>query len=81
MFEKMANYANEYGNPQSCPYFSLDGNNPMKKEEWAAMRSKFSCPHGFTNVWERNALHGKERIKIDFKGLYSEVGSMLINCI
>ena len=29
------------------------------------MRSKFKCPHGFTNVWERNALHGKEREKVD----------------
>ena len=27
------------------------------------MRSKFYCPHGFTNVWNRNALRGKERIK------------------
>lgn len=27
------------------------------------MRSKFKCPHGFTNVWERAALRGKERIK------------------
>ena len=27
------------------------------------MRSKFHCPHGFTNVWERGALRGIERFK------------------
>jgi site-specific DNA-methyltransferase (adenine-specific) len=27
------------------------------------MRYKFHCPHGYTNVWERSALRGKERIK------------------
>jgi site-specific DNA-methyltransferase (adenine-specific) len=29
------------------------------------MRSKFNCPHGFTNVWDRNALHGAERFKLN----------------
>jgi len=28
------------------------------------MRSKFRCPHGFTNVWDRQALRGDERVKI-----------------
>ncbi len=28
------------------------------------MRSKFSCPMGFTNVWNRNPLKGKERVKV-----------------
>jgi len=27
------------------------------------MRSKFFCPHGVTNVWERNAVRGQERVK------------------
>jgi site-specific DNA-methyltransferase (adenine-specific) len=27
------------------------------------MRSKFTCPHGYTNVWERPALWGSERFK------------------
>jgi len=31
------------------------------------MRSKFKCPHGITNVWERPPLNGKERIKVDGK--------------
>ncbi len=37
----------------------------MTKEEWARMRAKFYCPHGYTNVWDRNSLRGKERITID----------------
>ncbi|GAA6623090.1 DNA methyltransferase [Scytonema sp. NUACC26] len=65
MFEKMSNYANQYGNPDGRPYFSRDKKTPMTKEEWKAMRSKFYCPHGITNVWERNALRGKERITIN----------------
>lgn len=64
MFEKISQYANKYGNPDGKPYFSRDGKNPIIKQEWAAMRSKFYCPYGYTNVWERNALRGKERINI-----------------
>jgi len=29
------------------------------------MRAKFHCPHGFTNVWDRPALHGPERVKLN----------------
>ena len=35
----------------------------MTGKEWERMRSKFYCPHGYTNVWDRNALRGKERLK------------------
>jgi len=63
MFERLVNYANEYGSPQGKPYFSLDGNQPLTGQEWSKMRSKFRCPHGFTNVWERQALRGDERVK------------------
>ena len=65
MFEKMQRHANEHGDPAGRPYFSLDGVQPANAEEWARMRSKFKCPHGFTNVWERNALHGREREKVN----------------
>ncbi len=65
MFEKLVIYANKFGKSEGKPYFSLNKKNPMSKEEWATMRSKFSCPHGFTNVWERNALRGKERVTIN----------------
>jgi site-specific DNA-methyltransferase (adenine-specific) len=63
MFERLVAYANEHGKPEGRPYFSTDGKKPMTKEQWAKTRSHFNCPHGVTNVWQRNAIHGAERIK------------------
>lgn len=65
MFLKMQKYVNIYGNPTGRPYFSIDGKQPGTAEQWAALRSKFNCPHGFTNIWERPALRGSERFKIN----------------
>jgi len=28
------------------------------------MRAKFDCPHGVTNVWDRPAVRGAERVKV-----------------
>jgi site-specific DNA-methyltransferase (adenine-specific) len=63
MFEKMVAYANEHGSPKGRPYFSQDGLRPMTGEEWAKTRTLFNCPHGVTNVWARDPVHGPERIK------------------
>jgi DNA modification methylase len=63
MFEKMADYANKFGNEEGKPYFSRNGKYPLTAEEWNQMRAKFNCPHGFTNVWERNPLRDRERVK------------------
>jgi hypothetical protein len=65
MFARMQEYANKHGDPKGRPYFSIDGAAPATAEAWAGMRSKFHCPHGVTNVWERTALHGKEREKVN----------------
>ena len=62
MFARLAEYANAHGRAEGRPYFSRDGRRPLTAGEWAEMRSTFKCPHGFTNVWERGALHGGERI-------------------
>lgn len=65
MFQKMQEYANLHGKEDGRPYFSLDGGKtPGTAEQWEMMRAKFRCPHGFTNVWERPALRGKERYKV-----------------
>ncbi|MEA5421540.1 DNA methyltransferase [Spirulina sp. CCNP1310] len=64
MFEKLVNYANVHGHCEGKPYFSVNGHQPLTGQEWSQMRSKFRCPHGFTNVWERQPLRGSERIKI-----------------
>lgn len=65
MFVKMQEYANMHGRPAGRPYFSIDGKTPGTAGQWAAMRSKFNCPHGVTNVWERPALRGAERFKVN----------------
>jgi len=63
MFEKMVAYANEKGRPDGRPYFSENGKTPMTGADWARTRTSFNCPHGVTNVWQRPALRGAERIK------------------
>lgn len=63
MFEKLSDYANQNGDENGKPYFSKDGKNLFSAEEWSLMRYKFHCPLGYTNVWDRAALSGKERIK------------------
>ncbi len=65
MFVRMQEYANRYGDPLGRPYFSIDGKGPGSVDQWAAMRAKFDCPHGFTNVWDRPALRGAERYKLN----------------
>ncbi len=64
MFERLQDFANREGDPSGRPYFSIDGHTPGTAEQWAKMRSKFNCPYGVTNVWERPALRGKERVVI-----------------
>jgi site-specific DNA-methyltransferase (adenine-specific) len=61
--QKIADYANRHGRRAGCPYFALDGALPLTAAAWAGMRSKFRCPHGVTNVWERRPIHGAERVK------------------
>ena len=63
-FEQLAAYANTHGDPLGRPYFSRDGRSVMQREQWQRLRSVFHCPHGYTNVWQRGALRGSERIKI-----------------
>jgi hypothetical protein len=63
VFEKMVRYANTFGSNDGKPYFSSNGINPMSSKDWEKMRSKFKCPHGYINIWDRNALRGSERIK------------------
>jgi site-specific DNA-methyltransferase (adenine-specific) len=36
----------------------------MTGGDWIRYRSKFHCPMGYTNVWDRGALHGRERITV-----------------
>ena len=62
MFQRLQSYANEHGKQEGRPYFAIDGITPSTGDEWSKMRSKFNCPYGVTNVWERPALRGAERV-------------------
>ena len=63
--QRLSLYANEHGRHEGRPYFSLDGKMPVTGAQWENMRSKFTCPHGVTNVWNRNAVRGEERVKTE----------------
>ena len=60
---RMAEYCNKHGRPTERPYFSLDGHNPVTEEAWGRMRAKWTHTHGITNVWQEQAVHGRERIR------------------
>ena len=62
-FEALASYANQHGDPVGKPYFSVDGKHPLSGSAWSKLRSKFNCPHGWMNVWDRNPVCGAERVK------------------
>ncbi len=64
-FQGICDYANTHGDPGGRPYFSRDGEHPLTSKEWSKLRSKFRCPHGWTNVWDRPAVHGSERVKAE----------------
>jgi hypothetical protein len=63
MMERLANYADQHGDPAGKPYFSLDGGNPLTAERWTTMRAKWHHVHGVTNVWSEPAVRGAERLK------------------
>ena len=63
MFQRMQEYCNRHGDEKGKPYFSLNGKTPLTGKEWMGFRSKFHCPVGFTNVWDRVPVAGKERMK------------------
>lgn len=70
MFEKLAEYANEHGEPDGRPYFSLDGKRPISREKWSRMRAKFDCPVGVNNVWEHPPVNGAARLRDGTKSLH-----------
>lgn len=70
MFERLAKYANEYGNPNGKPYFSVDGVGGMTASDWSRMRAKFYCRLGITNVWREPPLNGLERMRVGTKSAH-----------
>lgn len=60
---KLVAYANEFGDPNGRPYYSLNGLDPVTADEWSATRSIWNYEHGITNVWDYPSLRGKERFR------------------
>lgn len=69
-FEKLVDYANQYGDQNEKPYFSLNGKRSLNREEWEKMRATFKCEYGISNVWREPPLNGKERLKNGSKSLH-----------
>jgi site-specific DNA-methyltransferase (adenine-specific) len=70
-FEKLVHYANKQGDKKGRPYFSIDGKNPLTKQQWTNMRSKFNFENSITNVWHEPAVRGIERLKKDYKCVHT----------
>ena len=84
VFEKLVNYANEFGNVVGKPYFAINGS-ILSGSQWEQMRGKFHCEAGITNVWSYLAVRGSERLKIDGKVIHSNqkplyLMEMVIRC-
>jgi site-specific DNA-methyltransferase (adenine-specific) len=61
---QLVEYANEHGDPNGRPYYSLDGGAvPVTREQWAALRHPWTHQHALTNVWAHPPLAGLERLK------------------
>lgn len=69
-FEKIVTYANEKGQEEGKPYFSVDGKKSLTGSEWARFRAKFTCEFGVNNVWREPPLNGKERLKVGAKSIH-----------
>lgn len=63
MMEQLVAFANEHGDPEGRPYFSIDGVKPVTAQEWATFRYTWNHQHGLTNVWAHPPLHGDERYR------------------
>ena len=75
-FMKMAQYANEHGDPAGRPYFSIDGKQPVTGRQWAKLRAKFACDVGVTNVWREPQVSGSERIQGARNGMKYKFSSL-----
>ena len=70
-FERLAGYANQHGEPQGRPYFSMNGREPVSSQEWAQLRAKFYCEIGISNVWREPPVRGMERLKEKYRCLHN----------
>lgn len=71
VFAALAAYAQQHGDPAGRPYFAPPGGEaPYTAAAWAALRAKFRCPFGVTNVWSHPPVRGAERVKVGGRALH-----------
>jgi len=70
IFDKLVQFANNYGNPNGKPYFSIDKITSLSNSQWNQLRGKFHCKAGITNVWDVPPIRNSERVKINGKALH-----------
>lgn len=75
-FVRMAQYANEHGDPAGRPYFSANGKTAISESQWAKLRAKFTCEVGVTNVWREPQVSGSERIQGTRNGMKYKFSSL-----
>ncbi|MHB1033960.1 MAG: DNA methyltransferase [Pirellulales bacterium] len=75
-FVKLARYANEHGDAEGRPFFSIDGKQPIPAHQWAKLRAKFDCDVGVTNVWREPQVGGSERIQGARNGMKYKFSSL-----
>lgn len=63
MMERLAAYANRFGDQARRPYYSLDGTTSVTGPEWARLRHSWNHRHAITNVWSAPPLNGEERYR------------------
>ena len=78
-FERLANFANQFGKPEGRPYFSIDGGKPFSRNEYEKLFPVFNGKYGITNVWEEPPLHTIERININGSGKYFHLNQKPLN--
>ena len=61
--QRLVDYANEHGDRDGRPYYSIDGLSPITGAEWEGLRYRWNHVHGITNVWQHPALRSRERIR------------------
>lgn len=76
MVVKLAEYANQYGDPAGAPYFSIPGG--LTVNSWETRRGTWNHTHGLTNVWSHPPLKGEERVKVNGKPFHGNQKPLML---
>ena len=81
VFAKLISYANLHGSLNGRPFFSIDGQIPLSKENYAKLFATFNGKYGITNVWQHPPLHNQERVKLTGTTKYAHLNQKPLKLI